>query len=85
MSQLSTLKFVLRSIVYDIKSAGKSDLFPLIWNLLYLITSQAKKFQLEWGQLKIYKVWNKKREREKEENKHQEEQGFPNSIERWRE
>ena len=57
-------------MVYDIKSAGKSDLFPLIWNLLYLITSQAKKFQLEWGQLKIYKAWNKKREREKEENKH---------------
>ena len=35
-------------------------LFPLIWNPLYLISPQATKSQLEWGQLKFYKVWNKK-------------------------
>ena len=32
-----------------------TDLFPLIWNPLYLISSQATKSHLEWGQLKNIK------------------------------
>ena len=39
--------------------------------------------QLEWGQLEFYKVWIKKRECEKKENKHKEKYGFPSSIQRW--
>ena len=35
-------------------------LLPLISNPLYLISPQATKSQLEWSQLKFYKVWNKK-------------------------
>ena len=29
-----------------------SDLFPLVWNPLYLVISQATKTQLKWGQLR---------------------------------
>ena len=38
------------------KQRVSSDLFQLIWNPLYLISSQVTKSQLEWGQLKFYKV-----------------------------
>ena len=37
-----------------------SALLPLIWNPLYLIISEAMKSKLEYGQLKFYKIWNKK-------------------------
>ena len=32
------------------------NFLPLIWNLLYLINPLGHKFQLEWSQLKFYKV-----------------------------
>ena len=39
-----------------VKRMVKSDLFPLIWNPLYLNDPQATKSHLEWDQLKLYKV-----------------------------
>ena len=51
--------YFLRIIDYGIEWGVSYDLFPLIWNPLYLIGPQSYKFPIEWSQLKFYKVWNK--------------------------
>ena len=55
-SQFLLLKY------YRLQHYGVSyNLFSLIWNPLYLTNSEVTKSQLEWAQLKLYKIWNKKR------------------------
>ena len=61
--------YFLRIIDYGIELGVSYDLFPLIWNPLYLVNPQATKSQLEWSQFKFYKVSNEKRDCEKEGNK----------------
>ena len=53
---LSHAHTLLRIITYGIKQGVSPDLFPLIWNPLNFISTQATKYQLGWGQLKFYKV-----------------------------
>ena len=57
---LFLIKIVYKQFLLLKNWRGSYDLFSLIWNLLYLISPQAKIFQLERIQLKFYKVWNKK-------------------------
>ena len=60
-------------------------MFPLIWNPLYLISPQATKSQLEWSQLKFYKVWNKKRSVKKRKTSNNRSRVFEIALEGWRE
>ena len=59
LKEILTIYFFLRIIDYGTKVKFQ-DLFPVLWNPLYLISSQATKSQLDWGRLKLYQVWNKK-------------------------
>ena len=58
--KIVTSFYFLRVIDYGIKKEVPYDIFPPIWNSLYLVSSQATKSQTKWGQLKFCKVWNKK-------------------------
>ena len=44
---------------YGIEKGVSYDLFPRIWNPLYLISSPATKSQLDWSHLKFHKFLNK--------------------------
>ena len=48
--------YVCMTIIYGITYGVSPYLFTLIWNPLYLTSTQATKSQLEWSQLKIYKI-----------------------------
>ena len=65
-----TYPLLKRNLSASANIMSSSDLFPLIWNPVSLISSQAIKCQLDWGQLKFYKVWNQKMSVKKEKNKH---------------
>ena len=47
---------LLRIIVYSIKYRVSSALLTLIANLLYLVSSQTLKSQVQWNQVEFYKV-----------------------------
>ena len=53
--KIVTIFYLLRIIDYGIIKEVPYDIFPLIWNSLYLVSSQATKSQTK-DQLKFYNV-----------------------------
>ena len=53
--KIVTIFYLLRIIDYGIITEVPYDIFPLIWNSLYLVSSQATKSQTK-DQLKFYNV-----------------------------